>query len=922
VGVTNGQIEALRPYLEGEQPGADGEWGLHCPLHEDHTRSASLNIFSSKWFCQVCEIGGVAEELMEMRDQWLAYAPGSSGTFTPPGTLSEAEVAGWASALMAEPTILNEFMERRGLGVEILQEYHIGYDAGWSAFTIPVRNANGDLVNVRRYQLDPDPRRRKIWSVKGHGQPYLYPMVQLDSDHLVVCEGEWDALATIQAGIPAITRTAAATVWDAKWSKLFAGKTVYLCHDRDNTGVVASKKVKAALLKYAREIRIVKLPFPIRIKHGQDLTDYWLEGHDESDFWALVEESRVEALNIAEDPEFASVSVLETFDANRVGRPLGMRVDVSGKRLPGYLLPEKLSYTCDQGAGAKCSGCPMKNEHSGHLETVIARSDPLMLKMLHVTEKQRNEELRLYIGAVKCGRMETEVTGYVTVEELYVRPAAEERHNAERADFTNRRILVVGHHDIQPNSTVDVTGTVLPSPKTAHNEFLSWDAIVPPNALDSYTITDGGRALCESFHPSPSQTSIAKVEEIAHDLSTHVTRILQRSELHVLLDLVWHSPLYFMWSGKPERSWLDVLIVGDTRTGKSEAASAMAAHYGLGEMVSCESASFAGIVGGLDKIDGDAWVVTWGLVPANDRGLVVLDEVSGLSTDQIAKMSSIRSSGLAELTKIRTERTMARTRLVMMGNPRDARMNDYTYGAQAIPPLIGNNEDVARFDLAFSLHTGDVSADTINRRPPVTDPPAYSAAACHELVKWVWTRKADQVLFSNDALETIHALAVDLGDRYVETPPLIQGANVRFKLARVAAALAGRTYSTDDSGELLLVTAAHVEDAFRLFHRLYENSSFGYADMSDQRAADLRATNAFLDEAINFINTHKGLKRFIKDKPTFKSKDMVDFAGFSSEEANGIMHNLYTMHVVHREGPLAKVEQEIMRKLREDPHEY
>jgi hypothetical protein len=598
VGVTNGQVEALRPYLEGEQPNEEGEWGLHCPLHEDRNRSASLNIHNSQWFCQVCREGGFVDELMKRRSEWLIYDHYSSGGFSAPAALSDAEVAGWHSALISDDTILTEFMQRRGLGVEILQEYTVGYDQESGAFTIPIRNAAHQLVNVRRYQLDPPDGRRKIWSVKGHGNPFLYPINQLDSDYLVVCEGEWDALATIQAGIPAITRTAAATTWDPKWSKLFSGKVVYLCHDRDNAGIVANKKVRAALRRHAKEIRIVKLPYTAVEKHGKDLSDYWLEGHTEADFWELAESAAPESLNIDDDADVQVVSVSDTFNAAMVGKTLGMRVDVSGKRLPGFLLPEKVEYTCDMSAGPKCKSCPMNNEHAGHFEVTIPRSEPMLLKMLSVAQSVRDDELRIYIGAVKCGRMVTEIKQHVTVEELYVRPSAEERRDAERADFTNRKLLVVGHHEIQPNTTVDLVGAALPSPKTGHNEFQAWQATVPPNALDTYEITDHGRTLCSMFQTSEKQRPIAKVADCARDLSAHVTRIVKRDEFHILLDLVWHSPLYFLWDGKPERGWLDVLVVGDTRTGKSEAANSVRRYYGLGEMVSCESASYAGIVGG------------------------------------------------------------------------------------------------------------------------------------------------------------------------------------------------------------------------------------------------------------------------------------------------------------------------------------
>lgn len=920
MGVLKSQVEALRPYLEGDKPGDDGEWGLHCPLHRDNTRSASMNVNTSEWWCQVCEVGGAVDQLMQQRSEWIDYSPGTSGSYDAPKELSEGDVGGYHSALMSEPTILEEFCDRRGLTVDTLVRYQIGFDREASAFTIPIRNAVGNLVNIRRYQLDPPEGRRKIWSVKGHGQPVLYPLEQLESDYIVICEGEWDALATIQAGIPAITRTAAAKTWDPKWSRLFSGKRVFLCHDRDNTGVVASKKVKALIQRYAKEVRIVKLPFPLTEKHGKDLSDFWMH-YTVADFWALVEEAPPQTLNVTDSERDVSVSVMDTFDASMVGRTLSMTVDVSGKRLPGFLVPEKISYTCDMGAGAKCKTCPMSNDHAGHWETSIPRSDPLILKFLQVAEKTRNEELRIYCGAVKCGRLDIEVLEHATVEELYVRPASEERRDAERADYTNRRVLVVGRHDVQPNTTVDLIGTVLPSPKTSHNEFQAWAATVPPNALDTYELTSDGRVLCESFVPGPNQTPLAKVVDIARDLSAHVTRIVKRDELHVLFDLAWHSPLWFMWNGKVERGWLDVLVVGDTRTGKSEAATAMARHYRLGELVSCESASFAGIVGGLDKLDGENWVVTWGVVPGNDRGLVILDEVSGLATEQIAKMSSIRSSGIAELTKIRTERTNARTRLIWLGNPREAKMEDFAYGALAIAPLIGNNEDVARFDLAFSLTSGEVASEDINVQRGETAA-RYSAEAYQELVKWVWTRKPEQVVFNEGTIELIHELATELGASFVDTPPLIQAANVRFKLARISAALAGRTFSTNETGELLLVTPQHVEDAYMLINQIYESKGFGYSMLSAQRNRDIAATIENLEDSMNYVRQVKGLVRFLKDRPLFKTRDLEDFLSMDRLTAQTVLRDLYAMHVCHREGGLARAEGLVLRQLREITDDY
>jgi hypothetical protein len=158
-----------------------------------------------------------------------------------------------------------------------------------------------------------------------------------------------------------------------------------------------------------------------------------------------------------------------------------------------------------------------------------------------------------------------------------------------------------------------------------------------------------------------------------------------------------------------------------------------------------------GMVGGVQQLNGKDWAVTWGVVPLNDRRLVVLDEISGLTQEEIAQMSDIRSSGQAKLIKVVQETTWARTRLLWLGNPRNATMANYTYGVDAIKPLIGNAEDIARFDLAMAVTLFDVPSEIINQPAPAGGEFKYTDEACHALLMWVWTRTADDVVFTPEA---------------------------------------------------------------------------------------------------------------------------------------------------------------------------
>jgi hypothetical protein len=253
VPVRSSHIALLRPYLIGEEPTrrdrpdeeppVQYEWDMHCPLHDDAKRSAQLNITKGVWFCNASCGGGKVRDLIRQKSEWVqppdAELNGYGGHSTnaisaithPKETLSEAKVKGWHDALMSSPDLLDEFKSARGLFDHTLTKFMIGWDRDHKCYTIPVRGADGELLNIRRYQTRPDKNRRKMWGVEGRNQPRLYPLSVLDDDpeSIIICEGELDALITIQNGFPAITRTGSAKTWRAEWNKHFKDKIVYLC---------------------------------------------------------------------------------------------------------------------------------------------------------------------------------------------------------------------------------------------------------------------------------------------------------------------------------------------------------------------------------------------------------------------------------------------------------------------------------------------------------------------------------------------------------------------------------------------------------------------------------------------------------------------------------------------------------------------
>lgn len=229
-------------------------------------------------------------------------------------------------------------------------------------------------------------------------------------------------------------------------------------------------------------------------------------------------------------------------------------------------------------------------------------------------------------------------------------------------------------------------------------------------------------------------------------------------------------------------------------------------------------------------------------------------------------------------------------------------MDSYTYGVQSIKPLIGNNEDIARFDLAMSLRSEDVATEDINREHHALKTHTYTEAACQAGVLWAWSRRPEHISFTSEATDLIYSQAISLGERYVETPPLIQSANIRIKLARLAVAFAIRTVSTDASYEQVIVRKQHVEDAVVMIDNLYGNVGFGYREFSAEKIRDAQIAYDNRDRVAAWLKATKGLAKFFRTMGRFRRQDMEEILNYSREEANAKINKLWEWRMISRDG--------------------
>jgi len=134
------------------------------------------------------------------------------------------------------------------------------------------------------FYLQSDPRRGKpySWRFTDGGKADL--LVFGDADEVLLCAGEWDALAALSAGFQCVaTGTGGEGTWKPEWSARLKGKRVFVIYDVDDDGRRGARKVADDLVAHEIETYIVNLPLSGDDEgDGKDLSDYLaVHGADE-----------------------------------------------------------------------------------------------------------------------------------------------------------------------------------------------------------------------------------------------------------------------------------------------------------------------------------------------------------------------------------------------------------------------------------------------------------------------------------------------------------------------------------------------------------------------------------------------------------------------------------------------------------------
>ena len=764
--------------------------------------------------------------------------------------------------LKERPEHIERLIKERGWSKAIIDDTGLGWTEDGERLAIPVYNRYNLPICVYYYNVfntkgypKVQPARSKNYGMKV---AVLWPnKVLMQSDDILMCAGQGDTLLALTMGFPAVTLGSESWSIRAEDLPLLKGKTVNIVYDQDKAGKLGARKIadQIMLSGITDHVKIVNLP--ITDEKHTDLTDWVLR--EDGDRKALIKAisgtefykppaptlvgSRRMALERNEKGEdvFPFIPLQDLRQEGNFRRVARFEAQVVSKATSTFRTPKVVMVRC-QSPKKKCHegkcSCPLVNEPGFECSYELNEQDPYTLRLMEETARGQDSVIREMIGINRSCSIEILTLQTHAVTKILLAPVTDYGSDV-RHDF--EALQIVGYFfglNIRLNVPYLFQGWADKHHKDSSNVMMIILAEPVASTLDAFDITDSVVDMLSPFKVSTEVDLFQHLMDYYTHMGQSVTNIRQRPMGHMACDLVFHSPSAFEFCHDyVNKGSLEALLLGDPRTGKGEMAKGLHRYYEHGECVSGGSISFMNFVGGIKNLKTFRGLC-WGRMVANHRSTMIVDEMANIDLDLMGNLSEIRSDAVARVDKDGLHQSApANVGIIWISNPREDRMMyQFSFGVQAMQKLVGRPEDIARFDYVCGLASGEVPSSVINTNGRERVEHRFTKKQCHELILWIKSRKISEIQFTNSCEKYILEQAMDFGKIYTRhRVPLVQAENIRVKIARVATAIAGKTFSTDYTNTKLLVTEACAKAAVTFLHKLYESPTLSYRFYSKVR---------------------------------------------------------------------------------------
>ena len=684
------------------------------------------------------------------------------------------------------------------------------------------------LIDIRNYDPGNQPKiRSRKDAITGLIIPFDIWRESDPSKVTLLCAGEKDMAIARTHGFNAITLTGGERALPIT-PEYFRDRKIAICYDHDDTGIAGAKELANELIKYAKEVKVVTGFHEICTEKGEDITDFFVKyGKTRQDLIDYIKKTPVYTPEESEKKK----KKLETVTLHQASMPQYIN------RLVKTNI--QVVATMDQVFTVPTSVVAEKTRLSGKDDTLQQGAikewkltEDNVADILHLIDNNFKEEVikdnlktRMFIPAkernILIKRLAEETVYKACVTDLF-----------ETQDIDTQPMEYVCYSigtKLESGKKYLVTHKIVPHPyKGQQLIMLIVAASQASDSVSNFRITPEVKQQLDVFKDIDQPTAEKKVAYIAKRVKG-LLGYNGNDTLIQAIDLSYHAALAFDFGPfKNIRGYLETLIVGESRMGKSSTATALQKTYGLGAFVSLagNSATIAGLVGGSNKT-ATGFQTRAGVIPQNHKGLIIFEELGKCSANVLSELTDIRSSNEVRIARVSGTMILpAWVRMITLSNTKHINnqikpIASYPNGISIITELVPTAEDIARYDLMVIL--GDRGNANIN---PLWEPDQpFDTEAYRTRIRWIWSRTPSQIIIPDSVKQIIIKHANELNQEY-ECHIKIFGTECWKKICRLAIAIAGYCVSTDDTYENIVVTATHVTAAVNFLRQIYDNPIF------------------------------------------------------------------------------------------------
>lgn len=751
---------------------------------------------------------------------------------------SVEDISDWEKAvttLKRNPDIIEKIKNDYHFNDETITKLRIGVESAGKGISFPVF-AFGKLLDVISYNPENQPKyKKRPNSTNG----IIMPFDEWIYNHrrTFIVAGQKDLGIALSKGLNAIAITGGEGEIPEMFLGHFTGRNVIIIFDNDQKGREGSVRLATAIKPFTKSLKILDLSETC-VEKGEDLFDFFVKySKTVNDLKVLIKNTKEfseEDYQIEREKIYPTVTLAEAVKPKNLNKILRSNIQVIATEEQKFIMPTVIEGTKtksdDSGTSKLTKGSKIyweyKTENAKELfylvdsnlkEKQIYKN---ILEMMYIpNEKNVSLKNLQYETVYKC-----DVTDYF-----------------EKMDLENDKSLEFVAYSIgfalESGKKYKVTYKLVPHPYQGNSLYMViFDIEQSEDSVSNFKMTDSIKESLKLFQKKPNQN----IREL---LDNHIEKVKGLVEadfdnrLIESIDLFMNTPLMFnLGKQKNIRAYLDILVISETRTGKSTTARKLNEVYGLGAIVPLNgaNASIAGIVGGSHKTK-NGFQIRAGVIPRSHKGAVIFEEL-GKAKDNIQReLTEIRSSQVVTITRVSGSISLpAYVRMLALTNPKadgsaPRPISSYPNGVEIVTDLIGTAEDIARYDAIV------VIPEKSNKEiDPFFEPEKpFPIQAYKDRIRWIWSRSADKIEVSNEVYVHTAQKANELNKTYDSHIKLF-GTEARFKILRFAIAIAGYTVSTDDDFEKIIVTKEHIDCAVDILVNLYDNPTFRFKQFVDE----------------------------------------------------------------------------------------